>query len=74
MQGGSLYCVIVGGVFLLAAVFSVGMIVWMYVADRWSKKNDPGAPGFLELDRRGRGDDVNRRDTEDHRDTQSNDK
>jgi hypothetical protein len=66
MQGGVLYCVIVGGVFLLAAVFSVGMIFWMYVTDRWNKKNDPGAPGFLELDRRGRTttDDGNRREAE----------
>jgi len=64
MQGGVLYCVIVGGVFLLAAVFSVGMIFWMYVTDRWKKKDDPSAPGFLELDKRGRGDDGKRRDAE----------
>ena len=55
MQGGALYCVIVGGVALAAVLFALGTIALLYTVDKWSKRNDPGAPGFLELDPRGRG-------------------
>jgi hypothetical protein len=54
MQGGALYCVIVGGVALLAVLITLGTIATLYIMDKWSKRHDPGAPGFLELDQRGR--------------------
>jgi hypothetical protein len=78
MQGGVLYCVIIGGVFLAAGVFAAGMVFWMYVADRWKKKDDPGAPGFLELDKRGQTTTTNNpRDTEtqsEHREDEKSEK
>lgn len=49
MFGGSLYCVIIGGVFLAAALFAVGTIAVLYTMDKWSKRHSPGAPGFLEM-------------------------
>jgi hypothetical protein len=54
MQGGALYCVIIGGVAVFAVLFTLGTIATLYMMDKWSKRHDPGAPGFLELDQRGR--------------------
>lgn len=73
MQGGVLYCVIVGGAFLAAGLFAVGTIFILYVMDKWKKKDDPGAPGFLEMTRRddvGQKDDVHHRGTENTEDAQ----
>ena len=67
MLGGSLYCVIVGGAFLGAGLFAVGTIVVLYAMDKWSKRKDPGAPGFLEMDRRGT-ETRSHEDTKDHED------
>lgn len=48
MAGGVLYCVIIGGLCVGATLFALGTIVLLYVLDKWKKRHDPGAPGFLE--------------------------